>query len=73
MSATSQSVAAVLFDWRLDSDSSLCTTLRTLQITLIWLIPLRSGYSRATSANSSSVKWVSQLTVQLTEIGATGP
>jgi len=27
---------------------------------------------RATSANSSSVKWVSQLTVQLTEIGATG-
>jgi len=28
---------------------------------------------RATSANSSSVKWVSQLTVQLTEIGATGP
>jgi len=29
--------------------------------------------SRATSANSSSVKWVSQLTVQLTELGATGP
>jgi len=29
--------------------------------------------SRATSANSSSVKSVSQLTVQLTEIGATGP
>jgi len=27
----------------------------------------------ATSANSSSVKWVSQLTVQLTEIGATRP
>jgi len=26
-----------------------------------------------TSANSSSVKWVSQLTVQLTELGATGP
>ena len=26
-----------------------------------------------TSANSSSVKSVSQLTVQLTEIGATGP
>jgi len=31
------------------------------------------GNSRATSANSSSIKWVSQLTVQLTEIGATGP
>jgi len=29
--------------------------------------------SRATSANSSSVKRVSQLTVQLTELGATGP
>jgi len=29
--------------------------------------------SHATSANSSSVKWVSQLTVQLTELGATGP
>jgi len=27
----------------------------------------------ATSANSSSVKWVSQLTVQLTEIGVSGP
>ena len=25
------------------------------------------------SANSSSVKWVSQLTVHLTELGATGP
>ena len=29
--------------------------------------------SRVTSANSSSVKSVSQLTVQLTELGATGP
>jgi len=36
--------------------------------------PHHSGpVARATSANSSSVKSVSQLTVQLTEIVATGP
>jgi len=34
--------------------------------------PLRYN-SRASSANGSSVKSVSQLTVQLTELGATGP
>jgi len=34
--------------------------------------PIRYN-SRASSANSSSVKWVSQLAVQLTELGATGP
>ena len=34
--------------------------------------PLRYN-SRASSANGSSVKSVSQLTVQLTELGVTGP
>jgi len=44
-------------------------------ITGLGVVAVKSTYGTwvATSANSNTVKWVSQLTVQLTEIGATGP